>query len=56
MYQLPLANKKPLFTFSITETMEGFISMDLWHKFKLAELDQVMQQDNDMFVNLLNKI
>ena len=27
--------------------MEGFISMDLWHKFKLAELDQVMRQDDD---------
>ena len=36
--------------------MEGFISMDLWHKFKSAELDQVMRQDDDMFVNLLNKI
>ena len=30
--------------------------MDLWHKFRLAELDQVMQQDDDMFVNLLKKI
>ena len=30
--------------------------MDLWHKFRLAELDQVMQQDDDMFVNLLQKI
>ena len=29
--------------------------MDLWHKFKLAELDQVMRQDH-RFVNLLNKI
>ena len=35
--------------------MKGFISVDLWHKFKLAELDQVMRQDH-RFVNLLNKI
>ena len=31
--------------------MKGFISVDLWHKFKLAELDQ-----DHRFVNLLNKI
>ena len=55
LYQLTPINAKPVFTFNVTETMEGFISMDLWHKFKLGELDQVMRQDN-MFVNLLNKI
>ena len=47
---------KPVFTFNETETMEGFVSMDLWKKFRLAELGQVMHQDHDMFVNLLNKI
>ena len=36
--------------------MEEFISMDLWQKFKLAELDQLMQQDDRGFANLLNKI
>ena len=36
--------------------MEGFISMDLWRKFRLVELDQVMRQDNGMFANMLNKI
>ena len=56
LYQPPPVNAKPVFTFNLTETMEGFISMDLWHKFKLAELVQVIRQDNGMFVNLLNKI
>ena len=56
LYQPPPVNAKPVFTFNVTETMEGFISMDLWHKFKLVELDQVIRQDDDMFVNLLNKI
>ena len=56
LYQLSPANAKPVFTFNVTETMEGFISMDLWHKFKLAEIDQVVQQDDDTFVNLINKI
>ena len=36
--------------------MKGIINMDLWHKFKLAELDQLMRQDDDIFVYLLNKI
>ena len=36
--------------------MEGFISSDLWRKFRLAELDQVMCHDDEMFINLLNKI
>ena len=39
--QLPPVCVKPIFTLNDTETMEGFISMDLWHKFRLAELDQV---------------
>ena len=54
--QLPPVPAKPLFTFNDTNTMEGFISMDLWCKFRLAELDQVMRQDDEMFVNMLNKI
>ena len=36
--------------------MERFISMDLLHKLRLAELDQVMRQDDEIFVNMLNKI
>ena len=30
--------------------------MYLWRKFILAKLDQVARQDDEMFVNLLNKI
>lgn len=30
--------------------------MNLWRKFKLEELDQVMRQDDECFENLLNKI
>ena len=29
--------------------------MGLWRKFRLAELDQVMRQDDEMLVNMLNK-
>ena len=41
LYQLSPVNAKPVFTFNVTETSEGFTSVDLWHKFKLAELDQI---------------
>ena len=37
--QLPLVRAKPVFTFNDTETMAGFISMDLWCKYRLAERD-----------------
>ena len=39
--------------------MEESISMDLWCKFRLAELDQDwswLRQDDEIFVNMLNKI
>ena len=54
--QLPPVRAKPVYTFNDSETKEGFISMDLWWKFKLAELDQLMKQDDKCFVNLLSKI
>ena len=54
--RLPPGPGKPVFTFNETETLEGFVSMDLWTKFRLGELGQVMRQNHDMFVNLLNKI
>ena len=56
LYQLPPVHAQPVFIFNKTETMEGFIHSDLWRKFRLAEIDQVMSQDDEMFINLLNKI
>ena len=56
LYQLPPVRSKPVFTFNETETMEGFVSSDLSRKFRLAEIDQVMRQDDETFINLLNKI
>ena len=54
--QLPPVRPKPVFTFNDTEAMEEFIIMEIWHKFRLAELDQVMRQDDEIFVNMLNNI
>ena len=56
LYQLPPVRAKPVFIFNETETMEGFVSSDFWRKFRLAELDPVMCQDDEMFMILLNKI
>ena len=55
-YHLLLFRAKPVFAFKNAETMEGFISMDLLRKFKLAKLNQLMRQDDKMFANVLNKI
>ena len=54
LHQLPPVRAKPRFTFSETETIEGFISSDVWRKFILGELDQVMRQDDEIFINLIN--
>ena len=33
--------------FNETETTEGFLMRDLWHKFKLAEFTEIMRQKGD---------
>ena len=47
LYQLPTVRAKLVFTLNDAEIMERFISMDLWCKFRLAEIDQVMYQDDE---------
>ena len=54
--ELPPVRAKPVFTFNDTETTEGYINMDLCLKIRLAGLDQLMHQDDEIFVNMLNKI
>ena len=57
LYQLPPFQAKPVFMFNETETSEEFSMLDLWHKFKLAELTEITRQKGDtMFIELLNKI
>ena len=41
--QLPPVRAKPVFTFNDTETMEGFISTNLWRKSRLVELSQLIK-------------
>ena len=53
--QLPLVRAKPVFTFNDTATVQTFISMDLWCKFWLPELEQVIRQDDKVFIDMLNK-
>ena len=54
--QLPAVRAKPVLTFNDTETVEAFTSMDLWCIFRLPELEQVMRQDDKVFLDMLNKI
>ena len=53
LYPLPPVRAKPVFTINETESMEALI---YWRKFRLAELDHVMHQDDEMLLNQLNKI
>ena len=55
--QLPPVQGKPVFMFIETKSSKGFLMLDLRHKFKLAELTEIMRQkDHTMFIELLNKI
>ena len=57
LYQLPPVQAKPVFMFNETETSEGFLILHLLHKMKLAELTEIMHQEDDtMFIKLFNKI
>ena len=55
--QLPPVQGKPVFMFIETRSSKGFLMLDLRHKFKLAELTEIMRQkDHIMFIESLNKI
>ena len=53
-YQLPPVRGLPVY--SSTTSIKGLLTLDLWHKFKMAELSEVMRQRDYQFVNILNKI
>ena len=54
-YQLPPVRGLPVY--SSTTSIKGLLTLDLWHKFKMAELTEVMRQREDyQFINILNKI
>ena len=43
--------------FDETEISEEILMLYLWHKFKLAEITQIVRQKGDtVFIELLNKI
>ena len=57
LYQLPPAQAKAVFMFDETEISEEILMLYLWHKFKLAEITQIVRQKDDtVFIELLNKI
>lgn len=58
LYQLPPVGAKSLYILDNNiNVINGMLSLDLWRKFKLAELTQVMRQRNEFeFVEILNKV
>ena len=54
-FQLPLVKDLPAYTSAAS--IKGFIALDLWRKFQMVELTEVMRQGGDFeFISLLNKI
>ena len=54
-FQLPPGKGLPVY--SSAASIKGFIALDLWRKFQMVELTEVMLQRGDIeFISLLNKI
>ena len=54
-YLLPPVRALPVY--SSTASIKGLLTLDLWHKFKMTELTEVIRQrDGYQFINILNKI
>ena len=55
MFQLPSVKGIPVY--SSAASITGFIALDLWRKFQMVELTEVMRQRGDFeFISLLIKI
>ena len=56
-YQLPPVQGKAVLMFDETNTSDRFLMLDLWRKFRLVELTEIMcQRGNAKFIELLNNI
>ena len=54
-FQLPSLKDLPVY--SSAASIKGFIALDLWRKFQMVELTEVMRQRGDFeFISLLNEI
>ena len=54
-YQLLPVRGRPVY--SITTSINCLLTLDLWHKFKMAEMTEVMRQRDDyQIINILHKI
>jgi len=56
LFQLPPVKGKPVYDFN-SESLQGILNFELWDKFNVAELTEVMRQKgDDIFIDLLNKV
>ena len=56
LYQLPPVNGKPVYMHD-SSYIQGILGLELWRKFSIAELTEVMRQRGDFqFIDLLNQV
>ncbi|XP_066910992.1 ATP-dependent DNA helicase PIF1-like [Clytia hemisphaerica] len=56
LYQLPPVFKDPIYKTDCS-TVHGIVGFELWRKFQIAELTEIMRQRDDIdFIDLLNQI
>ena len=55
LYQLPPVKGAPIY--SSTDNIKGYLSLELWSNFKVAELIEIMRKRGDLeFISFLNTI
>ena len=57
LFQLPPVRGQLIFSqFSDENSMKHLLGLQLWHLFQYAELTEVIRQNDQLFIDLLNKV
>ena len=57
LLQLPPVREKLMFSRGWDkDSMKNLLGLELWHLFKYAELNEVVRQNDKLFIDLLSKV